>query len=68
MIEWGEQSGKLPDSFRVGQEMFEKRARMRALMLQAVLPPLLFLVVGSVIQFIVVAQFAPMINLISALS
>ena len=68
LIEWGEKSGELPDSFRVGQEMFEKRARMRAMMLQSVIPPLLFLGVGSAILFIFAANFAPMINLISALS
>lgn len=68
LVQWGEKSNDLADSFRVGQEMFAKRARMRASLLQAVIPPLLFLGVGSVVLFLVVAQFAPMLNLISALS
>jgi type II secretory pathway component PulF len=41
---------------------------MRALLLQSVIPPLLFILVGSMVLFIVIAQFGPMINLISALS
>ncbi len=68
LIEWGEKSGTLSDSFRVGQAMLEKRTKMRALLLQSVIPPLLFLGVGSAVLFLVAANFAPMINLISALS
>ena len=68
LIEWGEKSGELPDSFRVGQEMFEKRARLRAMMLQSVIPPLLFVTAGSVILFIIVASFTPLIDLVSCLS
>jgi type II secretory pathway component PulF len=68
LVEWGERSGGLSDSFRAGQEMFTKRARMRAHMLQAVVPPLLFLGVGSVVLFMVSALFLPLVSLISALS
>ena len=68
LVEWGEKSNQLSDSFHVGHEMLEKRARMRAMLLQAIVPPLLFLFLGAVLLFLVVALFAPMIDLISKLS
>ncbi len=68
MIEWGEQTEELPDAFRVGQAMFEKRAKLRAMMLQAVIPPLLFLGIASMVIFVVVAFFLPLVDLISKLS
>ena len=68
MVEWGEQSGAIDDSFRVGQELFEKRARTRAMMLQSVIPPLLFIWIGSVILFVVVTLFLPLVELVSQLS
>ncbi len=68
VIDWGEKSGAAADAFRTGQEMLAERARRRATLLQSVIPPLLFLLVGSVLQFVLIAMFLPMINLISHLS
>ncbi len=68
MVEWGEKTGNLPESFRVGQEMLSKRARMRALLLQSILPPILFICIGCAILFVVMGLFMPLIDLISKLS
>jgi type II secretory pathway component PulF len=68
LVEWGEKTGTLPDAFSVGQEMFEKRAKTRAMMLQAVIPPVLFLGVGCMILFVVLGLFAPLFILINSLS
>jgi type II secretory pathway component PulF len=68
LVQWGEQAESLRDACELGQEMFEERARARAGMIQAVLPPLLFICVGCMVIFIVVGLFLPLINLISKLS
>ncbi len=68
MVRWGEKSGELSDSFRLGQEMFAKRARLRAAVLQSVIPPILFVGIGGVVLCAVIAMFAPLIDLISKLS
>ena len=68
LVEWGEQSGALSESFRVGREMYGKRAVMRAALIQAVIPPLAMVSIGCVVLFVVFGLYAPMLNLISALS
>jgi type II secretory pathway component PulF len=68
LVQWGEQSGALGESFQLGQQMFEERARIRAAMIQAVLPPLLFIFIGCMVIFVVIALFMPMVDLISKLS
>jgi type II secretory pathway component PulF len=68
LVQWGEQAESLRDAFQLGQDMFEERARARAGMIQAILPPLLFIGVGCMVIFIVVGLFMPLINLISQLS
>ncbi|MFO7903096.1 MAG: type II secretion system F family protein [Pirellulaceae bacterium] len=67
VIEWGEKSGDLADSFQMGQQMFDRRARLRAAMLESVLPPILFIGIGSVILFVLPALFFPLTSLVSAL-
>jgi type II secretory pathway component PulF len=68
LVEWGEQFGALSESFRVGREMFEKRAEVRGTLLHAVVSPLLFIWIASAVTFMVVALFLPLIDLISKLS
>lgn len=68
VIEWGEKSGELADSFRVGREMFARRVRLRSDMLESVLPPLLFIGIGSVILFVLPALFLPLGGLVTALT
>ena len=68
LVEWGEQSGALSESFRVGREMFEKRVGTRAALINFLVPPLLFLWIGCTVLFMVVATFGPMVSLVSNLS
>ncbi len=68
LLEWGEQSGTLSESFGVGREMFEKRAGMCAGLIQFIIPPLLFIWVGCTVSFVVAVTFLPLVNLISNLS
>jgi type II secretory pathway component PulF len=68
LVEWGEQSGALGESFRVGREMFERRVRMRAALIQFIVPPLLFIWIGCTVLFVVVAVCIPMVSLLGALS
>ena len=68
LFQWGEKTGALSESCNVGRTMFMKRVRMRAQLLQAIVPPVLFIGIGCFILFVVFAQFAPMIDLISKLS
>ena len=68
LVEWGEQQGALAESFDVGREMFAKRAAVHAALVRFLVPPVLFVWVGGTVLFVLVATFAPMIDLISKLS
>ena len=68
LVEWGEQQGALAESFDVGREMFAKRAAVHATLVRLLVPPVLFVWVGSTVMFVLAATFAPMIDLISKLS
>ncbi|MHB8969845.1 MAG: type II secretion system F family protein [Pirellulaceae bacterium] len=68
LVEWGEQSGTLSESFHVGREMFEKRVSTRAALINFLVPPLLFLWIGCTVLFVVVATFGPMVSLMTMLS
>ncbi len=68
MVDWGERTGNLSESFRMGQEMLSRRARSRAMLLQLTVPSLLFICTGSLIMLVLVATFMPLIDLISVLS
>lgn len=68
LVAWGERSGTLSESFQVGRTMCEKRAGSRGVLLQSIVLPLVFAGIVGVVWFVVVALFAPLINLISMLS
>ncbi len=67
-VNWGEQSGCLPDGLRAIAEMFDERVRIRSLMLQSILPPLFFLFVAVFGGFMIAGLLVPMVELISSLS
>jgi type II secretory pathway component PulF len=48
--------------------MYEGRVRLRETLLASIIPPLALAVIGTVVGFIVVALFLPLISLIQALS
>jgi len=68
LVRWGERTNALPEAFRTCSEMLLSRVRLRALLLRSVSPPLVFLVVGLVIGFFVLALYMPMVSLIQGLS
>jgi type IV pilus assembly protein PilC len=68
LVAWGERAGTLSESFQVGRTMCEKRVGARGVLLQSIVLPLLFAGIVGVVWFVIVALFAPLINLISMLS
>lgn len=68
LIRWGEKTGTLADALRTGSDMFQNRVRRRAAFLKAVLPPLMFILIFSVIVSVVFALFVPLTSLVSGLS
>jgi type II secretory pathway component PulF len=68
LIRWGETTGELAEALRVSCEMFLQRVRTRSVLLRSVSPPLVFILVGLAIGFMVIALFMPLISLIQGLS
>lgn len=68
LVRWGEQTGTLADAFNTARDMFHNRVRKRAVLLQTLLPPALFVAIGCCIVFVVVSLFIPLFNLIQGLS
>jgi type II secretory pathway component PulF len=68
LLRVGEKSGALSDSFAAARDIFQKRVRTRAVLVQSLVPPILFIAIGCVACFILYSQFAPLVSLISALS
>ena len=68
LLEWGERTGNLAESFHEGQEMLSQCARMRSMLLQTVVPPVLYIFIGCMALFVVVGELAPMVSLITCLS
>jgi type IV pilus assembly protein PilC len=68
LIRWGETTGELPEALRISCEMFLQRVRTRSLLLRSVSPPLVFILVGLAIGFMVIALFMPLVSLIQGLS
>lgn len=68
VIRWGERVGSLSEALSTTRELLERRVRVRALMLRAVLPPMLFVLIICQVGAVVFALFMPLINLIQGLS
>jgi len=69
LVEWAERTSNPAAAFHAGTEMFEGRVRVCVPLLEAVLPPIVFLLVLVTVVFLVLlALFMPLISLISALS
>ncbi|MEX0820422.1 MAG: type II secretion system F family protein [Pirellulaceae bacterium] len=67
-VRWGERTGKLPEALRAVTDMLQLRIQMRTLLLRSIAPPVVFIFVGLVIGFMVIALFMPLANLIQGLS
>ena len=68
LFRWGEEKGMLAEAFGTGRQMLEARVRVRSLLLQSILPPILFIAIGCSVLFVVGALFAPLVEMIGSLS
>jgi type II secretory pathway component PulF len=68
LVAWGRQTGAPAEAFRAAAEMFEGRTQSQGSLLEAVLPPVAFLVLISLVGLWITALFLPLISLISNLS
>lgn len=67
-VRWGERTGKLPEALRAITDMLLLRVQMRTLLLRSIAPPVVFILVGLMVGFIIIALFMPMVSLIQGLS
>ena len=67
-VRWGETTGQLPTALRNVSEMLLARLHSRAKVLYSVAPSLVFLLVGFVVGFTVIALFMPLVSLIQGLT
>ena len=67
-IRWGERTGKLPEALRAVTDMLLLRVHMRTLLLRSIAPPVVFILVGLLVGFMIIAMFMPLISLIQGLS
>lgn len=68
MVDWGDRESTLADAFTASAEVYEGRALVQARLLEAALPPLVFLFVVVFVVFILGALFMPLIGLIQRLT
>lgn len=67
-VRWGERTGKLPEALRAITDMLLLRVQMRTVLLRSIAPPVVFILVGIMVGFIIIALFMPLISLIQGLS
>lgn len=67
-VAWGERTGKLPDALHSVADMLLTRIQMRTVLLRSVAPPLVFILVGLLVGFMVIALFMPLVSLIQGLA
>lgn len=68
LVRWGERMGLLDEAFKTAHELFDRRVRVRALMLQSALPPILFIIIACSVVMVLGSLFAPLTGLIVSLS
>ena len=68
IVQWGEETGGLPEAFRTAGDMFESRAQMRASLLQSALPPIMFVVIALVAIFLLNSLYMQFFFLIRVLT
>ncbi|MEO8494095.1 MAG: type II secretion system F family protein [Planctomycetota bacterium] len=67
-VRWGERTGQLPEALHAVSEMLLQRVQMRALLLRSIAPPVVFILVGILVGFMVISLFMPLVSLITGLS
>jgi type II secretory pathway component PulF len=68
LVRWGERTPALADAFRGTAEMCEGRLRFQGLFADAIILPIMLLVVMLFVGFFIVAFMLPLISLIQKLS
>jgi type II secretory pathway component PulF len=68
LVAWGQGTPALPVAFRSIAEMFEGRVRSQGSLLEAILLPVIFLLIVTFVGFFTIAMFLPLIDLIKHLS
>jgi type II secretory pathway component PulF len=68
IVRWGEDHGALAEALDTAADMFESRVQMRATVLQSILPPAVFVVIGLGALGLINVLITPMIGLIWNLS
>jgi type II secretory pathway component PulF len=68
ILGWGERTGQLAEAFRLASEMFEGRVRLRAELVPTLLPFAIFLTVGGLVAFGLVALYLPLVSMIQGLA
>ncbi|MDA1055300.1 MAG: type II secretion system F family protein [Planctomycetota bacterium] len=67
-VRWGERTGKLPEALHAITDMLLLRVQMRTLLLRSIAPPMVFIVVGILVGFMIISLFMPLVSLIQGLS
>ncbi len=68
VVHWGQHVGDLAGAFRGAAELYERRVQTQLTLWEAVVPPILFLLVGSGILLMVLGLFLPLVGLIVSLT
>ncbi|MCE5267782.1 MAG: type II secretion system F family protein [Planctomycetaceae bacterium] len=68
MIEWGQRNAALGDAFRAAVEMFEGRVRSQGSVLDAIVLPMVFLIIGAYIAGFVMSLLLPLFGVFTFLS
>jgi len=67
-VRWGERTGKLPEALHAITDMLLLRVQMRTLLLRSISPPVVFILVGLLVGFMVISLFMPLVGLIQGLN
>ena len=68
IIGWGQRHAALPDAFRAAAEAYEGQARTQSNLLEAIVPPIIFMLVVTVGLFFVIAMLVPLMQLLDWLA
>lgn len=68
LVAWGEAQGLLGEALSLATHVFDDRVEQYATLLRRMLPPITFVVVATVLFYVVVALLIPLVSLIQNLS
>ena len=68
IVRWGERVGALPEALNAAGDMFENRVRLRTGLMQAALPPIMFVLVALGALALFNALIAPLLNMVNMIS